>query len=230
MRKCVEFQKSAGREKRPAFPLQPVGVETPFQQWGLDTIGEINPSSSSQHKYIITATYYFTRWSEAFALPQINENQVISFLTENIITRFRVLDSIVRDNAKYFSSAKLVEFSLVFGIKLKYSTNYYPQGNGLAESTNKNLINIIKKTIAQHPRCWHTKLSLALWADKITLKASIKNSPFFLVYGHEAIFPTHIFLLSLHLSQLVQDSECPIMQCKINVFLHLEAEFQATQE
>jgi transposase InsO family protein len=76
---------------------------------------------------------------------------VISFLNENIITRFAVPDSIVCDNAKYFSSAKLTEFVLEFGIKLKYSTNYYSQGNGLAESTNKNIINIIKKTISQHP-------------------------------------------------------------------------------
>jgi transposase InsO family protein len=30
------------------------------------------------------------------------------------------------------------DFALEKGIKLKYSTSYYPQGNGLAESTNKN--------------------------------------------------------------------------------------------
>lgn len=152
LRKCVECQKSAGREKRPAFPLQLVGVETPFQQWGLDVIGEINPSSFGQHKYIITVTDYFTKWSEDSTLRQINENQVIPFLTENIIMRFGVPNSIVCDDAKYFSSTKLTEFDLEFGIKLKYSSNYYPQGNGLAKSKNKNLINIIKNTIAQHPR------------------------------------------------------------------------------
>ena len=96
VRKYVECQKSAGKEKRLAFLLQPVDVNAPFQQWGLDMIGEINPQSSSQHKYIITATYYFTRWAEAIPLWQINENYVISFLTENIITRFGVFDSIVR--------------------------------------------------------------------------------------------------------------------------------------
>ena len=37
-------------------------------------------------------------------------------------------------------------FALEKGIKLKYSASYYPQGNGLAESTNKNMIKIIKKT------------------------------------------------------------------------------------
>jgi hypothetical protein len=58
--KCQECQKAAGRERKPAFPLQPVTIECPFQQWGLDVIGEINPNSSKLHKYIITTTNYFT--------------------------------------------------------------------------------------------------------------------------------------------------------------------------
>jgi hypothetical protein len=52
------------REKKVAFPLQPVIIEHPFQQWGLDVIGEINPNSSQLHKYILTTTDYFTRWTK----------------------------------------------------------------------------------------------------------------------------------------------------------------------
>ena len=116
----------------------------------------------------------------------------------------------------------MTEFALEYGIKPKHSANYYPQGNGLDESMNKNLVNIIKKTMDQNPRNWHAKLPLALWADRITPKASIKKSPFFLVYGQEAILPTHIFLPSLQLSQSVQVAKCPIMQWRINTLLQLE--------
>jgi hypothetical protein len=52
-RKCIICQKAAGRVKKAAFPLQPVTVDAPFQQWGLDIIGPINPPSSQQHKYIL---------------------------------------------------------------------------------------------------------------------------------------------------------------------------------
>ena len=104
-------------------------------------------------------------------LREINANQVITFLTENIISRLCIPNFVIFDNAKYFSSIKLIEFALEYGIKLKHSANYYPQGNGLVKSTNKNLVNIIKKTINQHPRNWHAKLPLALWADRITPKA-----------------------------------------------------------
>ena len=87
-RKCQECQLFAGRVKKPAFPLQPILDERPFQQWGIDVVGPINPPSSMQHKYIITATDYFTRWEEAAPLKVVNTNQVILFLEFFIITRF----------------------------------------------------------------------------------------------------------------------------------------------
>ena len=80
----------------------------------------------------------------------MNEDLVIKFLQENIMTRFGVPISLVFDNASYFSSIKLTEFSNKKGMKLNYSDNYYPQGNGLAESTNKNIIRILKKNVIEN--------------------------------------------------------------------------------
>ena len=50
VRKCKIFQTASGRQRKPAFPLYPVNIEQPFEQWGLDIIGEIVPHSSKQHK------------------------------------------------------------------------------------------------------------------------------------------------------------------------------------
>jgi ribonuclease HI/transposase InsO family protein len=221
-RKCIICQKASGRLQKPAFPLQPVSVDSPFQQWGLDIIGPINPPSSQQHKYIVTATDYFTRWSEAAALRTVNTSQVIAFLKSNIITRFGIPDCLVFDNASYFSSLEMSEFALEKGIKLKYSASYYPQGNDLAESTNKNLIKIIKRTVAENHKNWHNALLNALWDDRVTPKAAIGNSPFFLVYGREAILPPHILLPSLQLSQKVQEEDCPPLESRINALMKLE--------
>jgi ribonuclease HI/transposase InsO family protein len=221
-RKCIICQKASGRLQKPAFPLQPVTVDSPFQQWGLDIIGPINPPSSQQHKYIVTATDYFTRWSEAAALKTVNTTQVIAFLNSHIITRFGIPDCLVFDNASYFSSLEMSSFALEKGIKLKYSASYYPQGNGLAESTNKNLIKIIKRTVAENHKNWHNALLNALWADRVTPKAAVGNSPFFLVYGREAILPPHVLLPSLQLSQRVQEEECPPLENRINALMKLE--------
>ena len=128
------------REKRLAFPLQPITIENPFEQWGLDVVGEINPNSSKLHKYILTTIDYFSKWAETIPLKVINDNEVIHFLQRNIVIKFGVPNCLVFDNAKYFSSLKIVEFALIYNINVKYSGNYYSWGNGVDESTNKNLL------------------------------------------------------------------------------------------
>jgi hypothetical protein len=169
------------KRKESCFPLSSYHHRMPLPIVGVGIIGEINPKSSQLHKYILTTTDYFTRWSEEIPLKTINENHVISFLESHIITRFGIIDFLVFDNSKYFSSLKLTEFSLKKNIKVKYSTNYYPQGNGLAKSTNKNLIKILKKTVNDNQRNWHLSLQNVIWDDRVTPKSSIGNSPFFLV-------------------------------------------------
>jgi hypothetical protein len=77
-------------------------IESPFEQWGLDIIGEITPNSSQLHKYILTAIDYFTRWTKISLLKYVNENHVISFLEQNIITRFGIPSSLVFDNLLTF--------------------------------------------------------------------------------------------------------------------------------
>ena len=58
------------------------------------------------------------------------------------------------------------DFTLEKGIKFKYSVSYYPQGNGLAESTNKNLIKIIKRTVSENHKNGHNALFNAIWDDR----------------------------------------------------------------
>jgi len=43
---CHKCQLFEGKRKLLPLPLKPISVESPFQQWGLDFIGEIHPSSS----------------------------------------------------------------------------------------------------------------------------------------------------------------------------------------
>ena len=112
-------------------------MSKPFEQWGIDIIGEFNPRYSMQHKYILTSTDYFTKCVESIPLWRVNEDAVINFLKEHIMTRFGVPISPVFYNATYFSSIRLSTFSNERGIKLHYFANYYPQGNGLAEYTHK---------------------------------------------------------------------------------------------
>ena len=169
-------------------------IRKPFEQWGIDIIGEIKPNSSLQQKYILTAIDYFTRWVKAIPLRKVNEDAVMDLLQDHIMTRFGVPISLVFYNATYFSSIRLTAFARERGIKLHYSANYYPQGNGLEESTNKNMIRILKKTMIENQRSWNLALPNALWVDRVTTKNSLGVSPYTLVYEKEAILPPNIML------------------------------------
>jgi hypothetical protein len=179
------------------MPLQHVLPDFPFSKWGLDFIGPINPPSSAGKIFILTTTDYFTKWTEVVPLRHSQDEQVISFLETNIFSRFGIPLEIITYNGPAFISTKLTQFLAKLGVKHFTSSSYYPQGNGQAESTNKNMVRIIKRLIEDKPRQWHTLLTYALWEDRTTTKVSTGFTPFQLVYGQEAILPTELELSSL---------------------------------
>ena len=134
------------------MPMILVHVDEPFQQWGIDFIGEIHPPSSGQHKWILTTTNYFTNWVEAIPTKNAIDVVVIKFMEENIISRFGCLAKIVTDNAQAFKSAKFVSFCQQYNIALVHSTAYHPQGNGLVKSLNKTLVRALKKAINKNQK------------------------------------------------------------------------------
>lgn len=120
-------------------------------------------------------------------------------------------------------------FELENGIFLYHSSNYYPQGNGLAESTNKNVIRIIQKNIYYEKSNCHNLLVNALWDERVTPKTSLKTSPYFIMYEKEAILPPNIYLLALQLSQKSQGKPCLVVHGRIKTLLKLEEERQKTK-
>ncbi|KAL5570327.1 hypothetical protein UlMin_026902 [Ulmus minor] len=72
---------------------------------------------------------------------------------------------------------------------LSFSTPRYPQANGQAESTNKTVINIIKKRLEKAKGLWADELPGVLWAYRTTAKTSTGETPFALAYGIEAVIP-----------------------------------------
>lgn len=71
----------------------------------------------------------------------------------------------------------MIDFYNKYHITLGHSMAYYPQGNGLDESSNKSLVNIIKKLLKENKKTWNKNLVNALWADTLTTKKSIGISP-----------------------------------------------------
>lgn len=109
VRECKECQYYIGRCKKATMPLRPIIVEEPFSQWGLNFIGMIDPPSSVGHKWILTTTDYFTRWSEVVPLRNSSETEVMTFL-EDLVCRYGLPKTIISDNARAFMGSRITQF------------------------------------------------------------------------------------------------------------------------
>jgi transposase InsO family protein len=145
----------------------------------------------------------------------------MNFLEDRIITRFGAPTKITTDNAKDFSSLASTNFCFKYGIVLSHSSNYHPQGNELVESSNKNLMNIIKKTMGDNKENWDSKIKYALWADCIMTKTSTWKSPFELVYGMEAKLPINLQIPVFHLMQHFKTDQ-EALQGRIDQLIELD--------
>jgi transposase InsO family protein len=78
------------------------------------------------------------------------------------------------------------------GIDHRIGTPYHPQTSGPAETSNKQIKNILQKTVNQMGRSWRSKLSEALWAYRTAYKMSIGTMPYQLVYGETCHLPVEL--------------------------------------
>ena len=217
---CPECQLFEAKRKLKPLPLVPISIEAPFQQWGLDFIGEINPISLGKHKWILTATNFFTKWVEAIPTRKATDVVIIDFLLSHILSRFGCPRKLITNNAQAFSSHRLVKFCNDYNIILSHSTAYYPQGNGLVESSNKSPVRTIKNLLEDNKKAWNSKLVYALWANRVSTKKSIGTSPFQLVYGTYVIFPTSLGMPVMKYIQ-EEDSEPNPTQRGLNQFIEV---------
>ncbi|XP_070034365.1 uncharacterized protein [Nicotiana tomentosiformis] len=70
--------------------------------------------------------------------------------------------------------------------RITYSP-YHPSANGQAESTNKVIIQNLKKRLEAAKGKWPKELPGVLWAYRTTVKSSTRETSFSLVYGAEAL-------------------------------------------
>ena len=60
---------------------------------------------------------------------------------------------------------------------------YHPQSNGQAEISNREISNILEKTVSTSRKDWSVELEDVLWAYRTAYKTPIGMSPNKIVFG-----------------------------------------------
>ena len=147
------------------------------------------PKVVGNKKYLLVCTGYFTKWIEAEPLVNIKDVDVKRFIWKNIVTRFRVPYALISDNGLQFDSKTFRKYCSDLGIKNRYSTPAYPQGNRQVETVNNVIVNGLKKRLDDAKGKWVEELLHVLWTYRTTPRRSIRETPFSMTYGAEAVIP-----------------------------------------
>jgi hypothetical protein len=145
--------------------------------------------------HLLVAVDKFTKWIEAKPIKKLDGSSTIKFFNE-IIVRYGVPHGIITDNGTNFAKGVFVEFFSQKGIWLNLASVAHPQSNGQVEKANGLILAGIKPRLVEplecSAGCWVEELHSVLWSLHTTPNCSISFTPFFLVYGAEAMLPTDI--------------------------------------
>jgi transposase InsO family protein len=128
----------------------------------------------------------------------------------------------VSDQGAHFVNDIIRGLTEHYAVVHRQSTVYYPQGNGLAESTNKTLQTILRKIVEVNRTDWDRKLHSALWAYRTSYKTSIWSTPFRMAFGLEAVMPSEFIVPSLQIQSEYRLNESESEQARVEQLLRLE--------
>ena len=113
-----------------------------------------------------------------------------------MIVRLGTPNRVITDNVAQFSSGQFQEFCDELGIKVHFASVAHPHSNGAVERANGIIMQGIKRRVfdqlIKRSGSWVKELPSVLWAVRTTTSRATGETPFFLVYGAEAILPPEL--------------------------------------
>jgi transposase InsO family protein len=192
----------------PGHALQTIPVTWSFTVWGLDIVGPLWKAPGG-YIHLLVTVHKFSKWIEAHPITNLISEKVVLFFTD-IIHRFGVPNFIIADNGSQFTGRKFLEFCDNHHIRVDWAAVAHPQTNGQVERANGMILQGLKPKIFdklnKSGQKWIQELLAVIWSLRTTPSRAMGFTPFFLVYGTEAVLPTDLEYGSPRLRAYVENS------------------------
>ena len=158
-----------------AFPTP----DARFDWVQIDIVGPLPPSHGQI--YMLTCIDRFTRWPEAFPIPDMTAETVALTFASGWIARCHQLSQLTVEDS--LSPASLLQ---LLGCRHLWTTAYHPIANGIIECFHRQL----KAALKAHMSSSHWTEILSSW---MSLKTDLQCSAAELVYGTTLRVPGQFF-------------------------------------
>ncbi|TWW54740.1 hypothetical protein D4764_0276330, partial [Takifugu flavidus] len=189
--RCDPCTVQKGPTRRLHAPLQQYQVGAPMERVGVDILGPF-PTTDQGNRYVLVAMDYFTKWPEAYAVPDQSASTTAEHLVNEMFCRFGVPEELHSDQGRNFEAKVFSEVCRRLGIKKTRTTPLHPQSDGLVERFNRTLATQLAILTSRRQRDWDQHLPLVLWAYRTAVQESTKCTPAVLMFGHELRTPVDL--------------------------------------
>ena len=107
---------------------------------------------------------YFTKWVEAFPLPDQTAGTVARTLVEQVVTRFGAPLEIHTDQGREFEAALFRGVCQLLGIRKTRTTPFHPQSDGMVERFNRTVKAMLSKFVNESQDDWDEHLPYVMMA------------------------------------------------------------------
>ena len=172
-------------------PLQSIETGYPLQLVAMDIVGPF-PESPAGNTHILVVADYFTRWMEAYAIPNQEATTVARKLTDEFFFRFSPPEQLHSDQGRNFESDIISEVCKLLGVAKTRTTPYHPQSDSLVERFNRTLLNMLATAAKERPFDWEGQLRRLCLAYNTSVHPTTRHTPFYLMCGRQVRMPTDI--------------------------------------
>ena len=154
---CLECQKLGRVTRRNMMLMSPILEIEIFDSWGIDFMGPFPQSFGNL--YILLAVNYVSKWVETIACKVNDHKVVLKFFREHIFCCFGMPKAIISDNGKHFYNRPFKVLVKKYRVIHRLSTSYHPQTCGQVELANREIKQILEKTVSPNRKDWSLRLT-----------------------------------------------------------------------
>ena len=195
IRQCTACCKRKTHGKKRKAPLQQRRSGSPMERIALDILGPL-PLTYDGNRYILVVADYYTKFVEAYAIPDEQAQTVAQKLVEEFVCRYGVPKEIHSDQGRNFESNLFKEVCKLIGAKKTRTTPNNPKSDGMVERFNRTLLSILVTMIdpVERQQDWDRYIPFATAAYRSTVHETTQETPNMMMFGREVNHPLDLTL------------------------------------